>query len=263
MTIRSGFAGVVTAVAISALPFTEASAQTAGSINAGQAYCTSSIQPYLNSVFLAYIKSSQDAATEAGLTQLAAQLAAKTSLEESVKDKKIRTVGLDIENDDLCFFPFIYWPVTSDSQPLSAQAQWKVQTYLGHGGFIMFDILDAGLEWRESLKNLLGNVNLGTLEAMADDHTLRNTFYKNSTLPGSINLGPVYVQNPFRTGGDNVSRVMVGDRNWPSAWAGLTLTPNTPEHEQAWRGGVNIVLYAFTGDYKGDNATKTLEQLGR
>lgn len=264
--MKSGMAGIAAAVALSAgLSWGDAAAQQAQPSAPDQAYCSSSITPYLNSVFLAYIKSSQDSVTEAGLNALAERVAERTSLEESVKNKSIKTVGIDIENDDICFFPFIYWPVTADSAPLTAQAQWKVQTYLSRGGFIMFDIRDAGVEWKDTLKTLMGNVNLGALEPIEDDHILRNTFYKNSNLPGSINLGSVYVQAPLRKASDKVSQVIAGERNWASAWAGMTLRPGTPEHEQAMRAGINIVVYAFTGNYKGDqfNMEKTLDHLGR
>lgn len=266
-TEHSPLAGMLAAAAFSALSLglpaaNPALAQTAAPETAA-GVCNSSIAPYRGSLHLTYIQSSPllNSVSEQGLTVLAARLAEKTSLEEGVKDKAIKVTGIDIESQDICFFPFIYWPVGGDFSPLSPQAQLKVSTYLARGGFIMFDIREAGLEWRETLRTLLGQVNLGTLEAMKDSHTLRNTFYKNSTLPGSINLGPVYVQTPLRAVGDRVSQVIVAERNWAAAWAGLTFAPGSPGQEQALRGGTNIVLYAFTGEYKGDQADQTLRKL--
>lgn len=265
----SSLAGMLAAATFSAtsvggLPV--AAAPAAQDTAASPGYCSSSIAPYRDSVFLAYIRSSStaDSVAESGLKALAARLTEKTSLEASVKNKNIKVTGIDIETQDICFFPSIYWPVDVDSQPLSSEAQLKVQTYLARGGFIMFDIRDAGLEWRSTLKNLLGAVNIGTLEPMQDNHILRNTFYRNSNLPGSINLEPVYVQKPFRTDGDRVSQVVVSTRNWAAAWAGLTFAPGSAGQEMALRGGINMILYFYTGNYKQDQieAGRTLEKIG-
>lgn len=220
-----------------------------------QAYCSSDGSAYRSSIYLAYIKSAPgpDAIAEAGLKSLAARLTEKTSLEESARDGKIRVAGLDIEQDDLCFFPVIYWPVNAESQPLSTAAQWKLQTYMARGGVLIFDIRDVGMEWESVRRDILGNINLGALEPMPRGHTLRNTFYANSDIPGSLNLESVYVQVPSGSSNEKVSRVIVGvGRNWAAAWSGMTLSTRSPAYEQALRGGVNLILYAFTGNYKGD-----------
>lgn len=264
--IGTGLTSILAATAFSGIFALNANAQQAqpAAAPANSTYCRSSVTPYLNSVFLAYIKipasSGADSVSEMGLTRLADQLTEKTSLEDSVKNKSIKVTGLDIENDDICFFPFIYWPITAETAPLSAQAQSKVQTYLNRGGFIMFDVRDAGMEWRPTLKTLLGSVNLGAMAPLPEDHTVRNTFYKNSTLPGSLNMGPVYVQIPQNSGGDKFSQIIVGERNWAGAWAGMTVAPSNPAYEQTLRAGINAVIYALTGNYKGDQPERVLQQ---
>ncbi|MEM6905884.1 MAG: DUF4159 domain-containing protein [Pseudomonadota bacterium] len=72
---------------------------------------------------------------------------------------------------------------------------------------------------------------------------------------------------------DNVSPVVVGSADWASAWAvderGYYVFPigrsGDRQREMAIRFGVNIVLYALTGNYKSDqvHAPAVLERLGQ
>lgn len=76
--------------------------------------------------------------------------------------------GLDIEQDDLSLFPFIYWPVTAGTAPLSAQAQDKLQSYIDNGGMIVIDVRDQSLSPARSnhLKNILGNVRINSPDSL-------------------------------------------------------------------------------------------------
>lgn len=265
MTLKSGLTGMMAAAAFYGLAAAPGLAQENAA--SSQSYCDSITEPYRSTIFLAYIKSSpaQDAVAESGLKSLAARLAEKTSLEESARDNKICVKGLDIEQDDISFFPVLYWPVNGDSQPLSPEARLKVETYEKKRlGTLIFDIRDTEMQWSDAHKNVLGNVNLGMMEPMPQDHTLRKSFYAHSTLPGSLDLGPVYVQVPSNKSNEKVSRVIVGTgRNWAAAWAGMTLSPRSAAHEMAMRGGVNMVIYALTGNYKGEQTEQILQELRR
>lgn len=263
------WAGMLAGAAFSACSaFSPALAQTSAAPPAEaspSSYCSSSVAPYRGSEFLAYIRTSPvvDSVSENGLKVLATRLSEKTSLEESSQNKKVDVTGVDIETQDICHFHFIYWPVEADPRPLSAPAQRKVEEYLRRGGFILFDVRDVNASWDESLKTLLGSVNLGLLKPAADVPSVCETFYKNvQSYPGSFNVGSVYAQVPLRKTGDLVSQVMVGQRRWADAWAALTYSPGSRGHEQSLRAGVNLVLYAFTGGYKCDQADRTLEKIG-
>jgi hypothetical protein len=273
MAIKTGHSGLAGQLAAAALSAAAAMLPASGSALAQTAapyvppgYCSSDIAPYRDSIYLAYIRSSPsvDAISEQGLKVLAERLAEKTSLEAGVKDKSIKVVGIDIETQDICHFQFIYWPVGENALPLSPEAQVKLETYLEHGGFPLFDIRDAGLDWQEALKTLLGRVNLGTFKPVNEVPSVCETFYKNvRNFPGSLNLSPVYAQLPLKKRGDLVSQVIVGERRWADAWAGYTVAPGSAGQEMALRGGINIVLYAFTGGYKCDQAIQTLQKLER
>jgi hypothetical protein len=67
--------------------------------------------------------------------------------------------------------------------------------------------------------------------------------------------------------------VIVGGNDWAGAWAvdrsGRPLNPvvpgGEPQREMAYRFGVNVVMYALTGNYKSDqvHVPAILERLGQ
>jgi Domain of unknown function (DUF4159) len=70
-----------------------------------------------------------------------------------------------------------------------------------------------------------------------------------------------------------VSSVIIGSHDWAGAWAideyGQTMFPVLPggerQREMARRFGVNLVMYALTGNYKTDqvHVPALLERLGQ
>lgn len=224
---------------------------------------------YATELHLAYVTNpSQQTNNESrlGVEALAAELFKRTKIEPE------GVVGLDIENDEIAFFPFIYWPITSDSQPLSAKAQKKVIDYMNNGGMILFDIRDRSsitLGNSTALRRVLGEDGakaIKPLVPMGKDHTLTKSFYLVSTLPGSHDFATVWIETPESEGSkENVSSVIIGENNWSGAWAGRTLLPDSREREMALRAGVNMVMYAMAGNYKSDqvHVPMILERLGR
>lgn len=262
----SAFKGFAAALALTTLPIAGAQAQDSASPQAQAGFCNADRAAYRGKVFIPYIKAGAtlDGVTEAGLKRLAAEATERTSIDRAARDETIHVRGIDIENDDICHFKFLYWPITQDSAPLSPEAQLKVEDYLARGKFIVFDVRDAGvMDWREAVQNVLGRVNLGEMEPMGEGHLLRHVFYRNSALPGSQNMSAVQVQVPLQNRGDPSAQVVVGERNWASAWAGLTLVPKSAAYEQSIRGGINLLIYALTGNYKGDQSDEILQKIER
>lgn len=207
---------------------------------------------YANGIYLAYVKSSDNNlnnVTEKGLQDLQKMLYDQTSL-----DPEKEIIALDIEKDDISLFPYIYWPVARNEKPLSEAAQKKVQHYIDTGGLLMFDVmyLNATLANGEALKKILGNVNLGPVIPLPQDHTLTRTFFLTNGLPGGNNVKNVYIQQQGATEQGAVTSVIIASRDWARAWDGITLTAGSKEQQMALRAGINAVLYAFSGDYKGD-----------
>jgi len=51
-------------------------------------------------------------------------------------------IGVNLETDELAFFPVLYWRVPGDEAPLSATAEQRLSDYLKHGGMVLFDTAD-------------------------------------------------------------------------------------------------------------------------
>ena len=122
---------------------------------------------------------------------------------------------------------------------------------------------------------------------MPQEHVLTRTFYLLDRFPGRWTGGRVWLQAPQRTDegldaadaliadpNDGVSPVIIGAADWASAWAvdqnGDFMMPvgrsnGFRQREMAFRFGVNLVMYALTGNYKSDqvHVPALLERLGQ
>jgi hypothetical protein len=208
---------------------------------------------YAQALHLAYVRTPSSAMNEEsrlGVSALAAFLNEKTSMTPA------GVAAVDIENDDISVFPFIYWQISSSTPPLTGKAQAKVQAYLQAGGMIVFDVRSpsAAIDESKILRDILGRVRLRQIVRMPDDHRLVQNFYKLPGLAGSHSNGSVKIEAPDSGSGaaghDNASSIIVGTRNWAAAWAALSVSRDSAEHLAALRAGVNMVTYALTGAHK-------------
>jgi hypothetical protein len=210
-------------------------------------------------------------------------LRARTSYEP------LEPMGLDPEIDDLSLYPLLYWPMDPREKNLSPRALAKVGDYMRNGGTILFDTRDFSLgavrgaasPGEETLRRLTASLDLPPLEQVPADHVLTKTFYILRDFPGRWNGGKLWVEAippapkngaPPARGGDGVSPVIIGGNDWASAWAvdanGHFLSTPSPggemQREMAFRFGVNLVMYALTGNYKTDvvHAPALLQRLG-
>ena len=228
-----------------------------------------------------------DAVAEAGLRGLGERLWERTSIEPEAP------VGIDIERDELAFFPFLYWPITP-AQPLpSATAYRKLNDYLRTGGMILFDTRDAGLPGAggttpeaQHLQRIAAALDIPPLEPVPADHVLTRTFYLLQDFPGRHQNSTVWVEAaapdaeqvegmPFRNLNDGVTPVVIGGNDWAAAWAvddmGVPMFPvgrgfaGERQREMANRFGINLVMHVLTGNYKSDqvHVPALLERLGQ
>jgi hypothetical protein len=234
---------------------------------------------------LAYVitgASDVDEMSRAGLYGLGLALKQRTAYEPT------DPIGVDVEKDDLSFYPLIYWPMVASQKDLSPAAIAKLDNFMRNGGTILFDTRDGpmtGLNGtapgQATLRRLLGKLDVPPLEPIPPDHVLTKTFYLLRDFSGRWDGGQVWVEaiptpdpnlgpQPAR-GGDGVSPVIIGGNDWASAWA--TNSEGRPiaavvggerQRETAYRFGVNVVMYAMTGNYKTDqvHVPALLERLG-
>jgi hypothetical protein len=211
-----------------------------------------------------------------GLVGLSRVLEQRSSIETG------RPVAVDPAIDDLALFPLLYWPVPPEHPGLADVTIDNLEDYLRHGGLILFDTGDGGrlLPGQEvrgpgerRLGELLRGLDLAPLEPMPDDHVLTRSFYLMQDLPGRFAGRPIWVDRQPQSVNDGVSSVVIGAHDWAGAWAedeyGRTLYPVVPggerQREMARRFGVNLVMYALTGNYKTDQVhiPALLERLGQ
>lgn len=228
---------------------------------------------------------SDDSISRAGMEGLTRFLIEKTALEPG------EPAGIDIEKDELSFYPLIYWPIDPAAPMPSREAISRIDAYMNQGGTVLFDTrdqystgfgADAASPATERLRDILSGLNVPPLEPVPADHVLTKSFYILPEFPGRFNGGPLWVEasldasngenRPVRSG-DGVSPIMITANDFAGAWAigadGAALLPTVPNDPMqriyALRAGVNIVMYMLTGNYKSDqvHVPILLERLGQ
>ncbi len=237
---------------------------------------------------IAYVltgNNSIDSVSRAGLQGLSQYLIDKTALEPG------EPAGVDVESDELAFYPLIYWPI-DPAVPLPSQAALaRVDAYMQQGGTVLFDTrdqystgFDAGSTSpaTQRLREILSTMNVPPLEPVPQDHVLTKTFFIMPEFPGRYSGSPLWVEasldattsedRPVRTG-DGVTPIMITANDFAGAWAldasSMPMFPTVPadpmQRIYAFRAGVNIMMYMLTGNYKSDqvHVPALLERLGQ
>ncbi|WP_442855246.1 DUF4159 domain-containing protein [Bosea sp. PAMC 26642] len=237
---------------------------------------------------LAYVVTGDKAVddmSKAGLAGLNIVLGARTALEPG------EAVGVNADRDELAFFPVLYWPIVAGRPVPAPETLRKLEAYMKGGGLVIFDTRDA-LSVRpgagsstpegEQLRRMLQTLDIPELEPLPRDHVLTKTFYILDGFVGRYDTGTTWVEilppagedgrRPARAG-DNVSPIVITSNDLASAWAvgrrGEAMVPlsgsDPRQREMALRAGVNLVMYALTGNYKADqvHVPALLERLGQ
>jgi len=254
--------GRATALVLLALAAAPAAAQT---LDGGNALAT-------RLAFVATGDSSIDEAVRMGLVGLSDYVNRRTAA--ALADP----VGVAPGVDDLSVFPLLYWTVLPEAASLDAGAAQALNTFMRNGGIILFDTRDEGTGEgfapgaRAALRRVTQNLAIPPLAPVAEEHVLRRAFYLLPELPGRFAGGQVWVARDVDRANDSVSPVIVGGHDWAAAWA-IDARGNNPfavvpggarQRTLAYRFGVNLVMYALTGNYKGDqvHVPAILERLG-
>lgn len=237
---------------------------------------------------LAYVVSGDpriDDISRSGLEALSKALFTRTSFSPG------DPLGVDPAKDELAFYPMLYWPIVAAAPQPSAKTAAKVAAYMKQGGTIVFDTRDAlaqrpgdsptpETQW---LRDFTKGLDIPELEVVPQDHVITKTFYLLDGFVGRYANGETWVEalppdpkeqaaRPVRAT-DSVSAIVVTSNDLATAWAqdkrGQPLVPLTPggarQRELALRGGINLVMYTLTGNYKSDqvHVRDLLERLGQ
>ncbi len=213
-----------------------------------------------------------DEVSRQGLASLSRVLARRTSLSPG------DPAAIDPARDELSFYPLLYWPVVATKPQPPREAVAKAAAFMKQGGTIIFDTRDAltarpdGPPTPETkwLRTLLDGVDVPELETVPADHVVTKTFYLIDGFVGRYTTGATWIEalpplpadgglRPARAG-DSVSPVIITANDLAAGWAsdpdGESLYSLVPggdrQHELALRGGVNLVMYTLTGNYKSD-----------
>ena len=201
--------------------------------------------------------------------------------------------------DDLSFYPLLYWPITAEARTLEPAAIAALNNYMARGGIVVIDTgggsaggVGSGAGFAPGVEAALLRVGAGLsippLTPLTSEHVLARAFYLLSEFPGRYSGEPVWVQRDQDRANDSVSPVILGANGWAAAWAvdgagrnPYATLPNTADANTdahgvatigsarqlllAYRFGVNLVMYALTGNYKGDqvHVPQILQRLGQ
>ncbi|MDG1211557.1 MAG: DUF4159 domain-containing protein [Paracoccaceae bacterium] len=231
-----------------------------------------------NNTVLAYVITGDakvDRISAAGVLGLSRFLNSKTAIEP------VEPLPVDLEVDDLSLYPLIYWPITEGQPTPSAEASARLNEFMRNGGMLMIDTRDAHLASpgqpgpnTRALRRLVANLDLPPLAPVHADHVLTRTFYLLDRFPGRWTGGQIWLEEDrtldrdddaqdqlISDPNDGVSPVVIGSADWAAAWAigddGEFILPvgrgnGYRQREMALRTGVNVVMYAMTGNYKSD-----------
>ena len=143
------------------------------------------------------------------------------------------------------------------------------------------DLLRASTQSSPPSQRLIGKLDIPRLEPVPENHVLTKSFYLLTSFPGRWEGGELWVEARSKSPGgssrtgrtDGVSSILITSNDFAAAWAlderNTPLFPVVPggelQREWAYRVGVNIVMYALTGNYKADQVhiPALLERLGQ
>jgi hypothetical protein len=232
---------------------------------------------------LAFVRTGDDSVdtiSEQGLKGLGLILTDRTSVIPG------SPIGVNIENDEIVFFPLVYWPVLDGAAVPTPATLAKMDAYMKNGGTIFFDLRDdaMGLESlsgaatgaTDALRRILAKLDIPPLEPVPENHVLTKAFYLMRDFPGRYARGQLWVERTDATTTNNVdgvSSIIIGSNDYAAAWAlddnsnplYAVIPGNDRQRELAFRTGINVVMYALTGNYKADQVhiPALLERLGQ
>lgn len=214
----------------------------------------------------------QDRLSRAGLCGLTREAIRRSALEPG------EPAGVNPARDELSVYPLLYWPIVPGTE-MPDEALFAIEDYMAGGGLVLIDTMDGeraggSRAQQDRLRALLRRMDTPPLEPLEPGNVLTLSFYRLDALHGRNSGGTVWVEAEAarRESTDGVPTLVIGGRDWASAWAvddgGVPLRSPGPggerQREFAYRAGLNLAMVALTGSYKTDqvHVSEFLERLG-
>lgn len=211
---------------------------------------------------LAYVYSGQDALdriSRQGMKGISDYASDRTSARLAAPDRVMPG------KDDLAPYPLIYWPVTPQTH-YDAKRNAALDTFIKNGGMLLIDMVDAeedesdASDTQRHLAQVTRGIHLPALTKLDDRHILAHCFYILRSFPGRFEGKDVWVARNADPKNDSVSPVIIGQADWARAWAVddqgnhpyAVIPGDDRQRTLAERFGVNVIIYALTGNYKQD-----------
>ncbi|MBE7635535.1 DUF4159 domain-containing protein [Sneathiella sp. P13V-1] len=220
-----------------------------------------------------------DRITRAGMNGISLLINKRTSVEIA------EPMPVNLSENELLFYPFVYWPMTADFPIPDDKAIEKIRAYMANGGTLVVDTRNqikksvfggslSNSPENRRLQEIMAKLDVPRLRPVPVDHVLTRAFYLMQAFPGRYFDGEVWLADTEDIlGNDGVSPIIIGSNDWAAAWAidesgrpTIAVSPGGPrQRELARRFGINLVMYTLTGSYKSDQVhiPAILERLGQ
>lgn len=191
-----------------------------------------------------------------------------SSISEYIVKKTAANLGsphpINLLNDELFYFPVIYWTITENTKSLSRKIVQKINNYTENGGMLLVDcksdfdnlVVENCIE---RLSLILPLNYFSKFRLVDNNHSISKSFYLLKDFPGTKNNKIFYSLFKNQINNEGAS-IVLGNNNWTDSWArnmdGNFLLPILDNLENqrliSLRFGINLIIHALTGNYKTD-----------
>ena len=174
-------------------------------------------------------------------------------------ETRIDIVTLRADDANLFEYPFLYMAGDQEFPPFSEKEINNLKLYLEFGGTLLIDdcLGKSDFGFDKSIRREIGRLFPNkTLQKLPNDHTIFKSFYLLNQAYGRI------MEKPYLEGLtiENRTVIVYSQNDLGGAWAKDTLGSweyqvipgGETQRSMAFRLGINIIMYALTGDYKQD-----------
>ncbi len=188
--------------------------------------------------------------------RLMSSLELRTSVNSSDQRKSI-----ELSDPDLFNYPFLYMAGDSSFESFSSEERRKLRKFLKLGGTLIIDDVSGtensnfDTQIRKELSDIIPEV---PLTPISHDHVVYKSFYIINSPSGRKIVQPYLEGITFR---DEDRTSVIYSRNdlggaWSEdefgKWEFAVIPGGEVQRERAMRLGINMILYALTGNYKKD-----------